>query len=247
MKKNNVSIFTLVVLLLSLTSGCTTLKSTDDVSKQISADPLEGFNRTMYGFNKTADKVILKPVSQAYNYVLPKPAKKSVGNFFDNLAEPLNIVNNSLQGKGNRALNSTYRFVINSTVGVLGLFDVASYYKIKPAKEDFGQTLAAWGVKPGPYVMLPLLGPTNFRDGIARVGETAVYYPNKIITDSDGAALALTALDVINTRASLLSLDSVLESQPDQYNFIKSTYEANRINSIYDGKPPQKSEDDLDF
>ena len=247
MKKNNVSIFTLVVLLLSLTSGCTTLKSTDDVSKQISADPLEGFNRTMYGFNKTADKVILKPVSQAYNYVLPKPAKKSVGNFFDNLAEPLNIVNNVLQGKGYRALDSTYRLVINSTVGILGLFDVATYFKIEEAQEDLGQTFAAWGIKPGPYIMLPLLGPTNLRDGIGRIGETAVYYPNEIITDSDGAAIALTVLDVVDNRAELLPLDDLLESQVDQYSFVKSAYESNRVNKIYDGKPPQQTDEDLDF
>lgn len=247
MKNFNLSNSLFIVLLLVFTTGCTTLKSTDDISRQISADPLEGFNRTVYGFNKTADKVILKPVAQAYNYVLPKPAKNSVGNFFDNLAEPLNLVNNALQGKGQRALNSTYRFVINSTVGVLGLFDVASYYKIEPAKEDLGQTLAAWGVKPGPYIMLPLLGPTNLRDGFGRIGETIAYYPNEIITDSDGAAIALTALDVVNTRASLLGLDPVLESQLDQYNFIKSAYESNRINNIYDGSPPQQAEDDLDF
>jgi len=247
MKKSSLASIFFTLFIISLTSGCSTLKSTDDVSEQVSADPLKGFNRTMYGFNKAADTVILKPVSQAYNYVLPKPAKNSVGNFFDNLAEPLNVVNNALQGKGNRALNSTYRFVLNSTVGVLGLFDVASYYKIEPAKEDLGQTLAAWGVKPGPYIMLPLLGPSNLRDGLGRLGETVTYYPNRIITDSDGAALALTALDVIDTRASLLSLDSTLEAQLDQYDFIKSAYEGNRITNIYDGKPPQTIEDDLDF
>jgi len=247
MKKFNLINSVIIVLVLSLMSGCTTLKPTDDISKQISADPFEGFNRTMYGFNKTADKIVLKPAAQAYNYVLPKPAKKSVGNFFDNLAEPLNIVNNALQGKGNRALNSTYRFVLNSTVGVLGLFDVASYYKIEPAKEDLGQTLAAWGVKPGPYIMLPIFGPTNFRDGIGRLGQTIAYYPNEIITDSDGAALALTVLDAIDNRAARFNLDPVLESQLDQYSFIKSAFEGNRINNIYDGKPPQDTQEELDF
>lgn len=237
-----------LLLLISITTGCTTLKSTDDTSVQISGDPLEGFNRTMYGFNKAADKIILKPVAKAYSYTVPKPAKKSVGNFFGNLSEPLNIVNNALQGKGNRALDSTYRFAINSTVGLLGLFDVAKHYNIEPAKEDLGQTLAAWGVKPGPYLMLPLLGPTNFRDGIGRVTQTVAYYPNEIITDSDGAALGLTLLDVVDKRSSLLSLDSVLESQLDQYSFIKNAYESNRINKIYDGSPPrQKEDDELDF
>ena len=247
MKKNKFIYILFIVSLLGLNTGCTTLSPTDDTSRQISSDPLAGFNRTMYGFNKTADRYVLKPVSQSYNYVLPKPVKNSVGNFFDNLAEPLNIVNNALQGKGYRALDSTYRLVINSTIGMLGLFDVATHFKIEEAQEDLGQTFAAWGVKPGPYIMLPFLGPTNLRDGIGRIGETVVYFPNEVITnDSDSAAAALTVLDIVDSRASLLSFDKVLESQVDQYNFIKSTFESNRINNIYDGKPPETKED-IDF
>ena len=95
--------------------------------------------------------------------------------------------------------------------------------------------------------MLPLLGPTNLRDGIGRIGETVAYYPNELITDSDGAAISLSALDLIDTRASLLSFDKVLESQVDQYSFIKSAFETNRINKIYDGKPPEAIEEDIDF
>lgn len=235
------------LVLLSVISGCTTLKSTDDVSKQISKDPIEGFNRAIYGFNKSADRIVLKPVSKAYNYTVPKPAKNSIGNFFSNLAEPLNIVNNALQGKGYKALDSTYRFVINSTIGFAGLFDVAQHYNIEPAKEDLGQTLASWGVKPGPYIMLPFLGPTNLRDGLGRAVETAVYYPNDIITNSDTLTVGLTVLDIVDTRASLLNLDSVLETQLDQYSFIKSAYESNRINRIYDGSPPSVKEEELDF
>ena len=247
MKNINLVSFLIVVALLSLTTGCTTLKSTDDITRQKSADPLKGFNRTVYGFNKTADRYVLKPVAQGYNYIVPKPAQNSVGNFFDNLAEPLNIVNNALQGKGYRALDSVYRFVINSTVGILGLFDVASYYNIEPAKEDLGQTFAAWGIAPGPYIMLPLLGPTNLRDGIGRLGEVVTYYPNSIITDSDGAALDLTVLDVVDNRVGLFPIDDVLESQLDKYSFIKNAYETDRINKIYDGTPPEISEEDFDF
>lgn len=247
MKKINLLSLLFVVALLGLNTGCTTLKSTDDITRQTSADPFKGFNRTMHGFNKTADRYVLKPVAQSYNYVVPKPAKNSVGNFFDNLAEPLNIVNNALQGKGYRALDSTYRFVINSTVGILGLFDVASYYNIEPAKEDLGQTFAAWGVAPGPYLVLPLLGPTNFRDGIGRIGEVVTYYPNSLITGSDEGALALTVIDVVDTRSSFLPLDSVLESQIDQYSFIKNAYETGRIDKIYDGSPPDLPEEDFDF
>jgi len=201
----------------------------------------------MYGFNKTADRYVLKPVAQGYNYIVPKPAQNSVGNFFDNLREPLNLVNNALQGKGYRALDSVYRFVINSTVGVLGLFDVASYYNIEPVKEDLGQTFAAWGIAPGPYVMLPILGPTNFRDGIGRLGEVLTYYPNEIITNSDGAAIGLTVLDAVDNRVDLFPLEDVLNSQLDQYSFIKNAYEADRIKKIYDGSPPDAPEEDFDF
>lgn len=247
MENKNIITTLLLLVFLSTATGCTTLKSTDDTSKQISSDPIEGLNRAVYGFNKTADRFVLKPVAQAYDYTLPKPAKNSVSNFFDNLAEPLNIVNNGLQGKGNRALDSSFRFVINSTVGILGLFDVAGHYNIKPAKEDLGQTLAAWGVKPGPYIMLPFLGPTNFRDGIGRLTETAVYFPPEIISDSDTTQIVLTALDIIDNRASLLSFDSVLDAQLDQYSFIKNAYESNRINAIYDDNAPKNQDEEFDF
>ena len=249
MMKNLKLVSTLILLVsISITTGCSTLSSTDDTSRQLSSDPLVGVNRAIYGFNKTADKVVLKPVSKAYNYVVPKPAKNSIGNFFNNLAEPLNIVNNALQGKGSRALDSTYRFLINSSIGMLGLFDVATHYKIEPAREDLGQTLATWGVKPGPYIMLPFLGPSNLRDGLGRLTQGVAYYPPapNVIFDSDGLQIGLTVIDAVDTRASLLPLDAALESQVDQYTFIKSAYESNRIDRIYDGDAPTK-EEELDF
>jgi len=246
MKNFKITSRLLVLISISVITGCSTLSSSDDVSKQISSDPLEGVNRAIYGFNKTADNIILKPVAKAYNYTVPKPAKNSIGNFFNNLAEPLNIANNALQGKGSRALDSTYRFLINSSIGMLGLFDVATHYKIQPAREDLGQTFAAWGVKPGPYIMLPLLGPTNLRDGVGRLAETSAYYAPDVISDSDGVVIGLTALDVVDTRATLLPLDSALNAQVDQYSFIKSAFESNRIDKIYDGNAPTK-EEELDF
>jgi len=227
-----------LLLLLGLSAGCTTLKSTDDTSRQISNDPLEGVNRAVYGFNTTADKVILRPVAKAYSYTVPKPVKTSISNFFNNLREPVNIVNNALQGKGYRALDSGYRFLINSSIGMLGLFEVANHYNIKPAREDFGQTLAAWGVKPGPYVMVPFLGPTNFRDGFGRIVQSSAYYAPSIISDSDTTQIALTAVDVVDTRADFLGLDSALDLQLDKYLFFKEAFEADRINKIYDGNAP---------
>jgi len=239
-----------IPLLLALTltmSACTTLRSDDDPSLQSSSDPLSGLNRGVYAFNNTADKAVLRPVARAYDAVLPDPAQKGVGNFFSNLGEPLNIVNNLLQGKVNGALTSTYRFAVNSTIGIFGLFDVAKTYDVERKPEDFGQTLAAWGVKPGPYVVLPFLGPTNFRDGVGRIVDTAAYYPINEISDDDATRAGLTILNIVDTRAGLLATDGILDNQLDPYLFLKEAYDQNRLRAIYDGNPPEQSEDDIDF
>lgn len=236
------------LLLLSLTlSGCNTLSINDDPSAQISNDPIQGFNRKIYSFNSGVDRAILKPVAKGYDKVVPTPAKKGVANFFSNLREPLNAFNNLLQGKYDRALGSTYRFVVNSTVGIAGLFDVAKKHDVDLAREDFGQTLAAWGVKPGPYLMLPFLGPSNLRDGVGLVTDLSLYYPSGVITDSSAAATSLTVLNIIDTRVGLLGADEVLEQQLDPYGFLKVAFEENRLQAIYDGTPPEKEEEDFDF
>ncbi|MEM7358090.1 MAG: VacJ family lipoprotein [Pseudomonadota bacterium] len=236
----------LIGLIISLCSACNTLQKTDDTQRQISSDPMEGFNRGVYSFNNTADKYVLRPVAKAYDYTLPKPVKTGVRNFFSNLGEPLNTLNNLLQGKFDRALTSTYRFTVNSTVGLLGLIDVAKKLDVEPAREDFGQTLAAWGAGPGPYIMLPFLGPTNLRDGVGRITDTAILYPINELTDSSGGRTGLVFLDVVSTRAQLLGTDSLLDSQLDPYAFLKQAFEQNRINALYDGDPPEL-EEDFDF
>ena len=158
----------------------------------------------------------------------------------------LNILHNLLQGKGERALNSTYRFAVNSTVGLFGLFDVAGAYDVAPAQEDLGQTLAAWGVPPGPYLMLPLLGPSNLRDAASRSIDSAIYYPINELSDSNGVRTGLVFLDVVSLRASLLGTDRILETQVDEYSFLKTAFEQNRISQIYDGEPPESEEEDFD-
>jgi len=121
-----------------------------------------------------------------YSRTTPKVVRKRVSNFFQNLSEPLYGVNNLLQGKIDRTLVSAYRFIVNSTVGIGGLFDVVDYaYSVKPAKEDLGQTLAAWGVKPGAYLVLPFFGPSNIRDGFGIATERITYFPNDIIANSN--------------------------------------------------------------
>lgn len=226
-------------------TGCTTLSVNDDPGVHTSNDPLEGLNRSIYSFNQTADKLILRPAAKAYNASLPKPAKTGVKNFFSNLREPLNILNSLLQGKGEKAMGATYRFAVNSTVGLFGLIDVANYQGVKPSREDFGQTLAAWSIGPGPYLMLPLLGPSNLRDGIARLIDSALYYPINEISNSSKTRTGLTILDVVSLRTSLLGTDKILESQIDEYAFLKHTFEQNRILSLYDGKPPPSNTEDF--
>lgn len=230
-----------------LIAGCTTLSINDDPTLHQAPDPLESLNRKIYSFNRVADKIILKPVSSAYDHALPKPAKLGVSNFFSNLREPLNALHNLLQGKGERALDSTYRFVVNSTMGLFGLIDVANRLGVDSAPEDLGQTLAAWGVGTGPYLMLPLLGPTNLRDGVGRSGDGLIYYPINEITDSTNGRFALNATDVVSTRAKLLGTDDILASQLDEYGFLKQAFENSRIDQLYDGNPPEKEEEDFDF
>ncbi len=236
----------LLILAIPLLNGCTTLKATDDPLIQTSSDPIEGLNRGIYAFNDGTDRLILRPIAKTYDAVVPTPAKQGVSNFFSNLAEPLNIVNNLLQGKWERSLSSTYRLAVNSTVGLLGLVDVASKYDVAPAREDLGQTLASWGVGPGPYIMLPFIGPTTLRDGIGRGATTAVYYPNNNFSDDSGKNVAVTALEIIDLRASLLGADELLQRQVDPYLFLKNAYDQNRLKVIYDDNPPE-SKEDFDF
>jgi phospholipid-binding lipoprotein MlaA len=214
---------------------------------QTSSDPLVGLNRGVYAFNNTADKAILRPAATAYSAVVPGPARRAVGHFFSNLGEPLNALNNLLQGKVDGALSSTYRFAVNSTIGVFGLFDVAKSYQVNRKQEDFGQTLAAWGVKPGPYLVLPFLGPSNFRDGFGFAIDNLTFNSATAISDDSATRAGLTVLNVVDIRAGLLGSADLLEHQLDPYIFLKEAYEQNRLNSVYDGNAPVRSDDDLDF
>lgn len=235
-----------ITCLLASIGACSTLSVDDEVQRQLSSDPFERVNRTVYAFNDKADKLVLKPVAKAYNYVLPKPVKTGVSNFFGNLQEPLNVVNNLLQGKFDSALVSIFRFTVNSTIGILGIVDVAKTLAVEPAKEDFGQTMAAWGVGPGPYIMLPFLGPSNLRDGFGRFSESALYYPISEASDSNSAQFGLSMTSVVSSRVSFLGTDALLDSQLDSYGFLKQAFEQQRIESLYDGNAPTV-EQDFDF
>ncbi|NQY27101.1 MAG: VacJ family lipoprotein [Piscirickettsiaceae bacterium] len=219
-----------------LLSGCATT-STSNVN-----DPLEGYNRVMYSFNDTLDKVILKPAAIAYDSVTPDPIQKGVSNFFSNLNDITVIINDLLQLKFGQAFDDTGRFLLNSTVGVAGIFDIAGYAGHEKHNEDFGQTLAVWGVDSGPYFVLPLFGPRTIRDTVGLVGDV---YTNPITYLEDtGARNALFALQVVDSRANLLGTKEVLdEATDDEYIFVRDAYLQRRQNLIYDGNPPEEDFD----
>jgi len=206
-------------------------------------DPLEGFNRAMYQFNDTLDQYLMKPVAKGYRAVLPDPARRSVSNFFANLREPLVVLNDLLQGKFAQAAADTGRFLSNTTVGVFGLFDVATSFGLPRHNEDFGQTLGVWGVGEGPYLVLPFFGSSNIRDGAGLMVDWETYLPNQM-RDS-GTRNRLWLLDVVDTRARLLNASDILEEAggKDPYAFVREAYRQRRRNLIYDGNPPQSQSD----
>lgn len=200
-------------------------------------DPWEGLNRKVYRFNTKVDKALIKPAAKAYDKVMPELAKKGVGNVFRNLAEPTVIVNDVLQGKFKQSLADTARFVANSTIGLLGLFDVATSMGLPRHQEDFGQTLAVWGVGDGPFVVLPFVGPRNLRD----TGGFVVDWYTDPLTYHDPASeqWAARIVGVVNTRAQLLTASSVLEeATDDEYLFLREAYRQKRLDLIYDGEVP---------
>lgn len=199
------------------------------------ADPLEPVNRAVYSFNRTADRYVLRPVAQGYDRVTPSPVKSGIRNFIDNIAYPITIVNAALQGKFAQAGRDTGRFLINSTAGIGGLIDVATPVGLTKNDEDFGQTLGAWGVGPGWYLMLPLLGPSNNRDFIGFTVDT-VSSPERVLHED--IQVALTLLGVVDMRARLLSADGFLEDQVDEYVALRTIYLERRLNAVFDGNPP---------
>lgn len=202
-----------------------------------SVDPWEGLNRPIDGFNNGVDKVLIKPVAKGYEFIVPKFMRRGVSNFSHNLREPLNIINNLLQGKGSAATNNFGRFVANSTFGVLGIFDVATAAGLDEAKdEDFGQTAAVWGVPDGPYVILPLLGPQTLRDAILMtlnvLADPLLYYRDASVRDT------LYVLRLVDVRQQLFRAEELLKGSKDRYIAIREAYLQHRRYVIYDGDPP---------
>ncbi len=223
-------------LLITLLGGCA------------SGDGLENYNRRMYKINKVVDEFTLKPIAKGYKAVTPDPVEKGVSNFFDNLNEVSTMTNSLLQGKVNNALLSSSRFVWNTTVGIGGIFDVATAMNIKANKEDFGQTLQTWGVPAGPYVVLPFFGPSTVTDSVGLVGDTLLSPLNQYDWHSNKLRNSVTGLYYVDKRSRLLNAEKLLDSASvGEYGFVKNTYLQHRQALVNDGKVENKSmEDDLD-
>ena len=182
-------------------------------------DPLEDFNRITFAFNESLDNCLAKPIAEIYSS-FPKPIKTTVSNFFDNLEEIDTTVNQILQGKFAYAANDLSRFLINSTIGLAGIFDVATKIGLPRHEEDFGQTLALWGVPSGPYIMLPVLGPSSARDTFSRPVSSLLSITFHMTEDD--VNLTLKAVDALETRERLLEIESLISG--DRYNFVKESY-----------------------
>jgi phospholipid-binding lipoprotein MlaA len=221
---------------LALLAGCATGPGQDRLAER---DPLQGFNRAMWGFNRGFDKVVLRPVSGVYRTVTPRPARRGFSRVLANLAEPFSFINNLLQGKPDRAFTNLGRFVVNSTVGVGGLADHATRMGLKPAPEDFGQTLATWGANGGPYLVLPILGPSTLRDGVG-MGVAQLADPYRVCLRTCGLTTlqqyGAIAAEIISIRTDLTEsgADGLLDASLDSYATAKSAYLQRRRAAILD-------------
>ena len=213
-------------------SACANTPPHEDAS-----DPLEPINRVVDKFNDNVDRAIIKPAARGYEKVLPAPARNSVTNFFGNLGEPLIIVNQILQGKGKDGISDTGRFLVNSTIGLFGLFDPATQMGLVKHDEDFGQTFGRWGIGEGWYVVLPILGPSTIRDTVGKVGD---YQFDPVAQHEEVRERnALNGLHLVDRRANLLRATAVRDTAAlDQYLFTRESYRQLRWNRIYDGNPP---------
>ena len=201
-------------------------------------DPYEGFNRSMFAVHEVIDKYAAKPVAQVYDNTVPLPVKAGVGNFFGNVGELWVGVNSALQGKFSDAGVDLGRLLINSTVGIFGLFDVASELGLERHDEDFGQTMAVWGAGSGGYLFWPVIGSRTVRDtlgwGVDLMGDPVGY------VDSIPVRNSLRGLRIVDIRASLLPADKVVEEAAlDKYAYIRDAYLQRRRNQIFDGRPPR--------
>lgn len=211
--------------------GCASVPNPD------ARDPWESMNRSVYNFNEALDNVAIKPAAKAYVAVLPSPVRTGIHNFLGNLGDVWSMVNSALQLKGQATAETLMRITVNTVFGLGGVLDVATEMRLEKRKEDFGQTLGYWGVKPGPYVVLPILGPSTLRDAVA----TPLDIQGHAVQQFNDAATrnVLSFTGVLDTRSGLLqTVDVVKAAALDPYTFVRDGYLQKRQNDIHDGNPP---------
>lgn len=206
-------------------------------------DPWEGYNRKIHAFNEGFDKAIFRPVAKGYDFVMPDAPQRGVRNFFRNLGYPVTLLNALLQGKIEHAFTATGRFMMNSSIGLLGFFDVATKAGIPYYDEDFGQTLAVWGWKDSRYLVMPVIGPYTARDLLGR-GFYGYFHPVSYMIREHNNYWPL-AVDLISLRAELLPLQADIDAAADPYVLIRDVYLQRREFEIYDGDPPAPDYDSL--
>lgn len=209
-------------------------------------DPWEGYNRAMYSFNDTVDRAVVKPVAKGYDAAAPLPVKVGVGNFFSNIGDVWVGVNNLMQGKVVAGVSDFGRVLVNTSVGILGFFDVATPLGLERHEEDFGQTLGKWGVGDGPYVVLPIFGPKTLRDtagfGVDTLVDPLGHKDNDTHIAERNSAIGLR---LIHGRAELLPAEKVIDdAATDRYAYLRDAYLQRRLSLIHDGNPPRERFDE---
>ena len=220
----------LVPLCLAVIAGCATVPA----GKSDPRDPWERMNRTTYRFNDAFDRAIAKPVARGYRKVTPHFVQTGIGNFFDNLGSPVVMVNDLLQGQFKAFASDTGRLLMNTTLGIGGLLDPATAAGLDKNDREFGQTLGKWGVKTGPYLVIPFLGPSDIRDAVGRVGD--VYSDPRHYIRNNWVSWGLWGVGAVDTRARLLDLDGTIASAYDPYAFIRGAYLQHREYKVHGGQ-----------
>ncbi len=226
----------LVVTVLLLAAGCGGCAGSQALSQRPEVDRLERVNRAVYRFNRGVDRKVLRPVARFYDRAMPPAAERHVRKFFENLHGPSDIVNNLLQGKFRHGFAGLGRFLFNSTVGIGGFFDPAGKVGLKRHAEDFGQTLAVWGVPSGGYLMLPFLGPGTFRDWGALPADT--WTDGVRLVEDSRSRTVLRGWRLISDRAALLPAERSLDESFDEYALVREAYWQHRRYEIFDQAPP---------
>ena len=212
------------------------------VAEEVDPDPFENVNRSIYDFNEAIDDNVLEPVSRAYKDHVPEIAQGGVSNFFGNLRDVTTLANQILQFKPIESVETFGRILVNSTIGLGGLLDVASEMSLTTEDEDFGQTMAVWGVEEGPYIMLPFLGPSTVRDSVGTYVDLTS--DANLVKDMDDVGfLSANTINIIDKRVELLPVTDLLDKSDDPYISMRSSYLQKREFDIYDGNPPVEEDD----